>query len=141
MTISIPFQSNTTRWLLAGLASAIAASAIALSIPAVRRYALNPAAAPAVATNEVEIHANALQSHVFSPAVIAVPVGSTVTWHFLEVDGEGQPVPHNVVFDDRASPVLATGRWSRTFTATGDYSYVCSLHPGMNGRVIVTGRR
>lgn len=141
MTISIPFQANTTRWLLGGLASAIAASAIALSIPAVRRYALNPAAAPAVATSEVRLQADAVQGHVFSPSVIEVPVGSTVTWRFLEVDGGGQPVPHNVVFDDQASPVLTTGRWSRTFTEAGDFTYVCSLHPGMNGRVSVTGRR
>lgn len=141
MSISIPFNPVSNRWLLAGVVTAAAAGAIALSIPAVRRYALNPAAASPVATTEVEIHADALQNHVFNPAVIEVPAGSTVTWHFLEVDPDGQPVPHNVVFDDQASPVLASGHWSRTFNEPGDYTYVCTLHPGMNGRVIVTASR
>lgn len=68
----------------------------------------------------------------FTPASIAVPTGTTVTWHWT--DGED----HDVWFEDgTAAETRSTGSWSRTFTDAGEYRYTCRLHLFMDGRVIV----
>mgnify|MGYP001047024852 CR=1 FL=1 len=87
---------------------------------------------------EIELLADDTLNHVFAPAVTQIEPGTTITWHFRDVDEDGQLVAHNVVFDDQASPVQTTGAFSRTFTEPGTYQYVCTLHPFMEGAVIVT---
>ena len=71
----------------------------------------------------------------FSPAVVTVPVGSTVTW--LNQDG----IAHTIMGDDLAfddSGVLEFGqRFSQTFEEPGTYSYRCGPHPWMTGTIIV----
>lgn len=67
----------------------------------------------------------------FTPASIAVPVGTSVTWTWT--DGEA----HDVVFaDGPGSEVVTTGTWSRTFEQPGEYRYSCTLHVFMDGRVV-----
>src|SRR6266446_6170733 len=72
----------------------------------------------------------------FSPKTFTVPIGATVTW--INHDS----VPHVVTSapDDqfKKSPVLKTGqRFSNTFATAGTYSYFCSIHPRMTGKIIV----
>jgi plastocyanin len=71
----------------------------------------------------------------FSPQTIAVPVGTTVTW------ANHDNVAHTVTSADnqfKKSPVLKTGeRFSNTFAAAGTYSYFCSIHHRMTGKIIV----
>jgi plastocyanin len=71
----------------------------------------------------------------FSPRTLTVPVGATVTW--INQDN----VPHVVVSADnqfKKSPVLNTGqRLSNTFATAGTYSYFCSIHPRMTGKIVV----
>jgi plastocyanin len=88
--------------------------------------------------NEIDIRADDTLNHVFAPAATQVQAGTTVTWHFKDIDEDGQRVGHNVVFDDNASPVLTDGTFSRTFENPGVYLYRCSLHAYMEGQVIVT---
>lgn len=72
----------------------------------------------------------------FSPSSARVATGGTVTWVF-------QNVPHNVTFDAAAGvPADIPGTNSnvsidRTFTTTGSFSYVCTIHPGMSGAIQV----
>jgi plastocyanin len=77
-------------------------------------------------------------NRTFSPAVITVPAGSTVTWQF-------SGATHNVTF---ASLVPTGGNIpdtnpgnavSRTFPTAGTYNYECTWHAGMTGQVVVTG--
>ncbi len=88
----------------------------------------------------VEIIGNA-----YSPKVIEVPVGTTVTWVnedvFGYLAGEFSGV-HNVATtrapERFASPLLAHGEsWSRTFDEAGEFEYICAPHPYMKGKVIV----
>jgi plastocyanin len=53
-------------------------------------------------------------------------------------------VPHDLVFADRALPgisaVSGTGTKSTrlTFTQPGTFAFECTIHPGMDGRVVVS---
>jgi plastocyanin len=70
----------------------------------------------------------------FSPKTFTVLVGATVTWT------NHDSAPHVVTSADnqfKKSTVLKTGQsFSNTFTAAGTYSYFCSIHPRMTGKII-----
>ena len=71
----------------------------------------------------------------FSPKTFTVPVGATVTWT------NHDNVPHVVTSANnqfQKSPVLKAGQsFSNTFATAGTYSYFCSIHPRMTGKIIV----
>jgi len=72
----------------------------------------------------------------FSPAAIQVRAGTEVTWSFQ--DGQ---VPHNVHGDGWGSgDPQRSGSFRHTFDRPGTYTYACTLHPQMTGRVVVTAR-
>ena len=87
--------------------------------------------APAKATKSEIV----IDNFSFSPKTFAVPAGGAVTW--INHDN----VPHVVTSTDdqfKKSPVLKTGqRFSNTFATAGTYSYFCSIHPRMTGKIIV----
>ena len=81
------------------------------------------------ATAEVKI-----DNFTFTPAIVTVPVGAQVTWTNRD------DIPHTVVSDDQAikSKALDTDdKFTFTFTKAGTYTYFCSLHPKMKGKVVV----
>ena len=70
----------------------------------------------------------------FTPPALAISAGTTVTW--VNKDD----VPHTVTSDDKlfASRALDTDdKFSFTFQQPGTYSYYCSVHPKMVGKVTV----
>ena len=70
----------------------------------------------------------------FTPPLVTVPVGATVTW--VNEDDE----PHTVVGSDALfrSHALDTGdRFSFTFSAPGRFEYFCSIHTHMVGTILV----
>jgi plastocyanin len=70
----------------------------------------------------------------FTPASVQVPVGTTVTWTWA-----AGATAHNVSFADGVSSGDrgANASYSRTFSTAGTFSYVCTLHGGMQGTVLV----
>jgi len=70
----------------------------------------------------------------FTPTTLTVKPGTQITWT------NGDDIPHNVVSDNQSfkSKVLDTDE-KFTFTADkpGTYSYYCSIHPKMTGKVVV----
>ena len=68
----------------------------------------------------------------FLPPAIEVKPGTEVTWRFA--DGA---VPHNVKGDGFASGNQERGTFSHRFAKAGEYSYRCTLHAAMEGRVVV----
>jgi plastocyanin len=87
-------------------------------------------AAPATGVSEV-----AAKDNRFSPEAIQVPAGTAVTWTF-----EDGFVPHDVMGDGFASgKPRREGSFTHTFDQPGTYPYRCTLHDGMDGRVVVTG--
>lgn len=71
----------------------------------------------------------------FKPATISVKAGDTVTWRF-----EDKGIPHDVVAKDDSfeSDKRDSGIFRHTFDKAGTFSYICTIHPGMDGTVKVT---
>jgi plastocyanin len=88
-------------------------------------------AAASAPTDKAEVK---IDNFSFSPAALKVKAGTQITWT------NGDDIPHTVVSDGQAfkSKVLTTGE-KFTFTADkpGTYSYSCSIHPNMTGKVVV----
>jgi plastocyanin len=74
-----------------------------------------------------------IDNFTFSPAQLVVKAGATVTWKNQD------DIPHTVVSPGKfKSKALDTDdSYSFTFTAAGDYTYFCSLHPHMTGTIKV----
>src|SRR3712207_8504307 len=74
------------------------------------------------------------RSTLFPYTTLFRSVGSTVTWQW-----NSGGVAHNVTFEDEApgSDNRTSGSFPRTFSATGDYAYICTIHvaQGMVGTV------
>ena len=75
----------------------------------------------------------------FVPSTVtAVPGALALT---MEIEGG---VPHNLVFDDEAVgadiATIAEGSATGTyrFPSAGTFDFVCTLHPGMDGEVVVS---
>jgi plastocyanin len=77
----------------------------------------------------------ATTGNAFTPSTLTVSSGTTVTFTF-------QATTHNVNFASVAGapaniPNTANSGVQRLFATAGTFGYDCSLHPGMNGTVIV----
>jgi plastocyanin len=83
-----------------------------------------------LAANEIGI-----DNFQFTPAVLTVKAGTKVSWI------NNDDVPHLIVNTQnkfKQSGVLDTDqRFSTTLTKPGTYDYFCSLHPKMQGKVVV----
>jgi plastocyanin len=117
----IKVRVTKSSWILCVAASMVLALA---GLPAIEKtIAAGP---PSV---EVKI-----DNFSFAPATITVKAGTQITWT------NADDIPHTVVSDDQAfkSKVLDTDE-KFTFTANkpGTYSYFCSIHPKMTGKVVV----
>jgi amicyanin len=68
----------------------------------------------------------------YQPSTVTISRGDTVTWTNMD------NVLHDVDFKGPGSPELKKGEtYSKTFNDAGSFDYLCSIHPGMKGRVIV----
>lgn len=75
-----------------------------------------------------------IDNFTFEPVDLTIPVGTTVKW--LNHDD----IPHTVVESNKAfrsKPLDTDDSYSFTFANAGTFSYFCSLHPKMTGKIIV----
>ena len=79
-----------------------------------------------------------MQGLAFQPAELTISAGATVTWtnednvgHTVSAGKRGTPTGE---FDQN---VPAGETFNYTFEEPGTYDYYCSIHPGMDGIVIV----
>jgi len=77
-----------------------------------------------------------IENYQFLPNTLTIPVGASVTW--INRDGD----VHTVAADDTPQTFKSAGldtddKFSFTFTKPGTYSYHCSVHPHMTGKIIV----
>jgi plastocyanin len=76
-----------------------------------------------------------VRNDFFDPSELQVQAGATVVWTWASLGRE-----HNVTFADvPPSGDQASGTYQRTFSAAGDYSYLCTIHgESMSGVISVT---
>ncbi|MFJ9174123.1 cupredoxin family copper-binding protein [Streptomyces sp. NPDC102360] len=81
-------------------------------------------------------HQVLMSGYKFGPGTLTIPVGDSVTWVNQDT------APHDVKTTSGPasihSPMLDKGgSWTHTFTKAGSYGYVCTVHPGMTGGIVV----
>jgi len=90
------------------------------------------APAPSAESGGTEV---AMKNIKFDPATVTVKAGDTVTW----VNDDS--VDHDVTADDFKSGepggISGGGTFKHKFATAGTFDYVCSVHPGMEGSVVV----
>ncbi len=120
MTIQETTPRASRRIILVAMASGLLTGSL---------IALRPVMA---ADQEVKI---TIDNFTFSPPEITVPVGTVVTWV------NHDDIPHSIVAGDkktfRSKALDTDDSYAFTFTAAGNFSYFCGLHPHMTGKVIV----
>lgn len=71
-------------------------------------------------------------NYSFNPASLTIKRGDSVTWI------NNDSAPHQISGAGFVGPVLSSGQsYKFRFNVSGTYSYICNIHPGMKGRVIV----
>jgi plastocyanin len=75
-----------------------------------------------------------MQNIAFNPTSLTVAVNATVTWTNKDA------MTHNVTSDSGlfvSGNINPGGTYSHQFTSAGTYTYRCTIHTGMTGRIIV----
>ncbi|OPY28294.1 MAG: plastocyanin [Methanocella sp. PtaU1.Bin125] len=82
---------------------------------------------------QAETHHVSMKNRAFVPQELTVSAGDTVTWT------NDDPMLHDVDLGALGeSPDLRKGEtYSMTFDRPGTYDYVCNIHPGMAGKIVV----
>ena len=96
--------------------------------------ALGGAVTPLISAALAPAHQVVIRGFRFEPASTTIQPGESVTW--INKDEE----PHTVMSDSGVfrSPALDTGeRFGYSFDKPGVYHFTCSIHPHMQGTIIV----
>lgn len=113
-----------TSWILATTALLLAL----VTLTRMPEMFADPAAVP---PSPVQV---TIDNFAYAPATVTIPLGTSVRWVNRD------DIPHNVVSKDKSfkSKVLDTHEeFTYTFSQPGTYSYFCSIHSWMAGKVIV----
>lgn len=82
-------------------------------------------------------HAVVLKDISFTPASLKIKAGDRVTWRWED----GPYVPHNIHSTGRlrfaGAPDKKAGTHTVRFAKRGVYSYRCTIHAGMTGKITV----
>jgi plastocyanin len=73
-----------------------------------------------------------LKNISFTPATVKIARGASVKWVWKDGD-----TPHNVTFSTKHSKTQHSGSYTLKFARAGTFTYHCTIHPGMDGKVVV----
>jgi plastocyanin len=119
----------------------LVAAGVAYFMYANQSPAYKPASAPAAnsqpsnATPQTEsLSASvSIKNFAFNPTPLTIKAGTTVTWTNNDL------MQHKIKSNTFNSDALSNGQtFQFTFSAVGEYSYSCAIHPSMHGQIIVT---
>jgi plastocyanin len=119
----------------------VAAACAAPATPAASTSSMPPMSMQATVTTggqqPVASNTVTIKDFAFSPQVITIKAGTTVTWTNTDSDA------HTVTSQNGTGPLhsaaLVTGStYSYTFHSPGRYDYLCTIHPFMTATVVVT---
>jgi amicyanin len=131
---------KNNKHLLIGLVIVVVVAALAVIVVSGHKSKTTTTAASSSASTSGVVMTTAvkIQDYMFSPMVIKIKVGQTVTW-----TNEDQ-VHHTVTADTISAdapngPLIGQGQtYSFTFKKAGTYTFHCMPHPYMHGTVVVT---
>ena len=106
---------------------------VALPLALAAILILHPTRAKSVDTKAAPAEVR-VDNFTFGPDMLTVPANSTVTW--VNKDD----VPHVIASNDglfKSKALDTDDKYSYTFAKAGSYSYYCSIHPKMIGKVVV----
>lgn len=86
----------------------------------------------AAAAHAAGTHVVILHHSTFSPSTVSIRRGESVKW----VWAPGK-VLHNVIAHSFRSRTQTHGSYTVRFTHSGSFKYTCTVHAGMNGKVVV----
>ncbi len=127
LIIALPLAGCTGSGNTAGTTASVttAASTTAASTTAASTTAASTTAASTSVT---------IESFLFNPASLTIKAGETVTW--TNKDSIAHTITEDKgVFDSGSINSGAT--YSFTFKTAGTFSYHCTIHPSMTGKIIV----
>ena len=78
----------------------------------------------------------AIAEFLFGPEKISVKAGQTITW--TNIDDSPHQVTVQGATTQRTPVVLKGQSTALQFNDEGTYGYICGLHPGMKGEIVVT---
>jgi plastocyanin len=92
---------------------------------------------PALAAAPPRAHATStttvtLKDISFKKSTVKIAKGGSVKWVWKDGD-----TPHNVTFATRHSKTQKSGSYTLRFARAGTFTYHCTIHPGMDGKVVV----
>jgi plastocyanin len=90
-------------------------------------------AKPAESTPAITQHRIIISGFEFVPKELTVSVGDKITWINNDI------VPHNIAANTKQKSLSADFSSGETFSliVKGSLSYICGLHPSMQGKLIV----
>jgi plastocyanin len=74
----------------------------------------------------------------FSPATVTVRPGDYVTWINKDIVDHTATTPASARQPFDSQLIRQGASWTRRFTATGTFEYLCTYHPTMTGAVRVS---
>ena len=106
--------------------SAAIAAVAAIGVPAGALAATGHAASGKTVT---------VKNFKFTPSTVKIKKGQSVTWRFKDA-----PVPHNVKGSGgiKSKPSITNGSYTKVFKKKGTFNYICTIHPNMKGKVVVS---
>ena len=105
--------------------------AVALPLTVVTALLVHPTRARSEDKSQTEVQ---VDNFTFKPETLTVPANSRVTW--VNKDD----VPHVIASNDglfKSKALDTDDKFSFTFNKAGTYSYYCSIHPKMVGKIVV----
>jgi len=90
-------------------------------------FALGPPAA--ASAGKPTTHRVVIDGLKYEPEALTVKRGDTVVWTNKD------PFPHTVTAPGKfdSHDIAVDGSWKYVARATGEYTYICTLHPNMKG--------
>lgn len=109
-----------------------------ISAQAMPGMSMPAAGVPTAASGQdapVATDAVAISNFAFSPAIVTIKAGTTLTWTNRDQDAHTA----TAMAGPFHSPTLNTGQSYRyTFATPGHFDYLCTIHPFMTATVVVT---
>ncbi len=113
-----------------------------------KQHAFSPAAAIAalvtllllapLATSQAATRTVTIANFAFSPTPLTVLLGDTIVWRNQDNFAH---TTTSIVGGWDSGTITSSSTFSFTFNSTGTFSYICTIHSGMQGTIVVATKR